>query len=225
MPGRPLRVFDQLLSELSGGLMPAMFRYGAVAVLTVLPLALSVSCTHTLHLAAMQAHRPDAPPQPHPASRPYSPVQLAAVGTDDYPYRASKPDRVDPWDFLTRECTSFVAWRLNHDNRVHFTNHYRNALWGNAKSWAGTARQVGVRVNDTPAMGSVAQFPPGVQGKHPFGHVAYVMNVGDHQVEIEEYNHKPRYGYSRRWVSTAGINFLHFKDLPVAPATPSARPR
>lgn len=201
--------------------MPGMLRYSAVTALIALPWALSVSCTDTPHPAAMLAHRPGVPPQPYPSSQPNS----AALGANDYPYRASKPDHVDPWDFLTRECTSFVAWRLNHDNGIHFTNHYRDALWGNANSWAETARHVGVQVNNTPAIGSVAQFPPGVQGKHPFGHVAYVMNIGDHHVEIEEYNHKPRYGYSQRWVSTTGINFLHFKDLPAAPTPFPTQPR
>ena len=44
----------------------------------------------------------------------------AASGVDDYPARlkAARLDGlVDPWQFYNRECTSWVAWRLNSENR------------------------------------------------------------------------------------------------------------
>src|ERR1035438_5615330 len=39
----------------------------------------------------------------------------AFAQTNDYPFASSTPDTVDPYDFYTRECTSFVAWRMNRD--------------------------------------------------------------------------------------------------------------
>jgi surface antigen len=42
----------------------------------------------------------------------------ATAGVDDYPANlksAAQDSLVDPWGFYNRECTSFVAWRLNND--------------------------------------------------------------------------------------------------------------
>jgi surface antigen len=49
----------------------------------------------------------------------------AASGVDDYPSRlknAGQDSLVDPWQFYNRECTSWVAWRLNSENQVPFYN-------------------------------------------------------------------------------------------------------
>lgn len=161
------------------------------------------ACT-TLLLAVSPALA--AGPGAHAASR-------ATVGVDDYPYRTSSPDRADRWNFLTRECTSFIAWRLNHDNGVAFSNSYGGRQWGNAAHWAELARAEGIRVDNTPAPGSVAQFDPGVQGRHPYGHVAYVVKTDGNRALIEEYNHH-RFRYDQRWIPKDGINFIHFKDHP-----------
>jgi surface antigen len=140
----------------------------------------------------------------------------ATVGTNDYPYATSAVDQVDPWNFLTRECTSFVAWRLNHDAGVAFTNSYGGTTWGNAGNWANAARTVGVSVNTTPSVGSVAQFPAGVDGAGSLGHVAWVLSVGSGTVTVEDYNYADAYdgytsyNYSQHTVNTAGLNFIHF---------------
>ena len=67
----------------------------------------------------------------------------AAVAGNDYPSNlanARKDSLVDPWSFYNRECTSFVAWKLNHDNGVAFRDFYGGRHWGNAENWGPTAR-------------------------------------------------------------------------------------
>src|SRR5690348_10830913 len=89
----------------------------------------------------------------------------AATGVNDYPYKNSTVDVADGWGFLTRECTSFTAWRIRNDLHISdFTNGWKGGWFGNAATWASNARSLGVPVNSTPTVGSVAQFPAGVDG-------------------------------------------------------------
>ena len=83
----------------------------------------------------------------------------ATIGTDDYPprlKRAAQNALVDPWHFYNRECTSFVAWRLNNDAGVAFHNYYLGKHWGDASNWRQAADQAGVPVDEIPAVGAVA---------------------------------------------------------------------
>ena len=78
-----------------------------------------------------------------------TPTSDATVGVDDYPSRlksAAQDSLVDPWNFYNRECTSFVAWRLNNDAGVGFHTYYLGVHWGNASNWRYAANQVGVPV-------------------------------------------------------------------------------
>src|SRR4051794_17738776 len=62
----------------------------------------------------------------------------ATVGTNDYPSNlanAAQDSIIDPWNFYNRECTSFVAWRMNNDNGLAFTNNMGGGHWGNALEW------------------------------------------------------------------------------------------
>ena len=74
--------------------------------------------------------------------------------TDDYPARYknyAKDTVIDEWNFYNRECTSFVAWRLNSRNGVKFNNQYAGVnRWGHAKDWGMAAERAGIPVNDTP---------------------------------------------------------------------------
>ncbi|WP_405657963.1 CHAP domain-containing protein [Streptomyces sp. NBC_00079] len=136
---------------------------------------------------------------------------------DDYPYANSVIDDLDGWGFFTRECTSFVAWRIRHDlGMSDFTNTWRGGLFGHAEHWAANARQIGVPVDGHPTVGSVAVFPPGVDGVGDLGHVAYVIGVGNGTVDIEDYNYMTPYNgyqlykYSQHTVNSAGLSFIHF---------------
>ena len=145
--------------------------------------------------------------QPGPAS---------CLRGNDYPYAGQSYGTyrpaydADPWQFWYRECTSFVAWRLNQDG-VEFHNYYGGPHWGNADGWDDAARSLqssnpglGVRVDKTPRAGAVAQWNS--------MHVAYVAAVhNDGYVTIEEYNrsYDGRYGY-RRIPASSVENYIHF---------------
>lgn len=126
----------------------------------------------------------------------------ARIG-DDYPYKNDSWENPDPWNFYKRECTSFAAWRLRQLG-VPFHNHYKTH-WGNANHWDDAARAVGIRVDDTPTVGSIAQWNSG-----RFGHVAYVAEVANGQVLLEEYNYRGSHEYGTRRLSASSVeNYLH----------------
>jgi surface antigen len=141
----------------------------------------------------------------------------ATQGVNDYPYANSSPDQPDGWNFQTRECTSFVAWRIRHDLGISdFTNGWHGGWFGNAGTWAANARNLGIPVDSAPTVASVAVFPPGVDGAGKVGHVAFVMGVGNGTVTVEDYNYEDTYdgftdfNYSQHVVNTAGLSFIHF---------------
>ncbi len=143
----------------------------------------------------------------------------AAVVGNDYPANlanAPKDSVVDPWQFYNRECTSFVAWRLNHANGIAFKDFYGGPQWGNAENWGPTARSLGIPVNQTPAVGAVAWDAGGVGGASSEGHVAWVANIeANGTIDVEEYN----YTNSGQYDVRTGLNpssfsgFIHFDDL------------
>ena len=143
---------------------------------------------------------------------------------------AAPDSLVDPWNFLNRECTSFVAWRLNSRNLIPFTNQYCDETrWGDAKGWLNVASRhgnEGIIVNDTPAVGAIMCIQ---DGEH--GHVAWVSDVyrntenNEVYVTIEEYNAASEYNnytyhvYGCRtkklseWAAE-GYRFIHISNLP-----------
>ena len=156
----------------------------------------------------------------------------AAVIGNDYPSNlanAPKDSLVDPWAFYNRECTSFVASRLNQTNGVPFNDFYGGPQWGNAENWGPTARSLGIVVNDTPSVGSVAWDAGGVGGTPAEGHVAWVANVEPNgTVDVEEYNYTYAGGYDvRTGLSLSYFSgFIHFRDItpPPSPPFPASSP-
>ena len=148
-----------------------------------------------------------------------SPTAGAAVLGNDYPANlanAPKDSVIDPWKFYNRECTSFVAWRLNNTNGVAFNDFYGGPQWGNASNWGVAARSVGIAVDNTPAVGSVAWNATNGGADGSEGHVAWVANVeANGTVDIEEYNANIVGGYDIRYgLSTASFSgFIHVRDL------------
>lgn len=123
---------------------------------------------------------------------------------DNYPepWRSAPLDAyLDTWRYYSRECTSFVAWRL------HSTNGYEmpHAI-GNAGVWGSWFSARGVRVDNTPARGAIAES---------FGHVAWVAVVnGNGTITIEEYNSPAGSGrYGVRTVPASSYHYIHVKDL------------
>jgi surface antigen len=155
----------------------------------------------------------------------------ATLGVNDYPaYLASKPQdsAFDPWGFYNRECTSFVAWRLNNDDGVAFSDYMKGpngvtGHWGNADHWASNATAIGYSYNQVPAAGSVAYWDSNHDGASPAGHVAYVDSVSaSGAIEVEDYNNSGTGGWDRRPIAAGSASwpsgFIHVRDLtPAAP--------
>jgi surface antigen len=126
---------------------------------------------------------------------------------DDYPYRGATSG-VDRWSFYKGQCTSFAAWRVNHNLGVAFNNHYKGVHWGNAQNWDNAARAAGIPVYKTARVGDIA-----VRSSGTWGHVAYVAKVNsDGSFMVEEYNHvRPdTYSYRRATRGTGSDQFSDF---------------
>ena len=91
----------------------------------------------------------------------------------------------DQWCFFAGQATSYVAWRLNTVNFGGddvFHNRYsddqsddQSVVWGHARNWDNAARQLGITVDDTPAVGAVAQSDGTWPGS--YGLLGYVEHV------------------------------------------------
>lgn len=126
---------------------------------------------------------------------------------DDYPW-ATGGYELSPLNYYLRQCTDFVAWRLNRDVGS-FSAPYRWA-WsdltpngGNASQWKAAWDAHGWTVSATPIVGSVAWFGGD-------NHVAYVKAVNaDGSVLLEEYNYVHRV-YGQRTLAAADVQaFLY----------------
>lgn len=142
---------------------------------------------------------------------------IGADTVDDYPRylrTASQNSLVDPWSFYNRECTSFVAWRLNNNAGIAFHNYYGGEHWGNASNWAYAAQQVGLTVDDVPTRGAVAWWRAGSPGSSR-GHVAWVASVSASSITIEEYNYLTTGGYDTRVITSSSnmwpTSFIHLR--------------
>lgn len=119
--------------------------------------------------------------------------EIYSGGTSGYPFSAI--DVPDPWLFLTRECTSYAAWKWNVVYGRPFTNTRPGE--GSAWNWPNLARDQGYRVVSSPQVSAIVSWPAGpVIGG--YGHVAIVEGVnGDGTIDVSEYNFN-RYAYSYR---------------------------
>ena len=131
--------------------------------------------------------------------------KLPGPVTNDYPYKNSCGP-VDKWKYFKCQCTSFVAWRINERLGIKFHNQYKGTNWGNANSWDEAARKTGVRVDNKPVPGCIAQSNAGSAG-----HVAWVTKVSGNTVTIEEYNFNKYRGYGTRTVPKSTFNYIHVK--------------
>ena len=115
---------------------------------------------------------------------------------------------IDAWRFYEGQCTSWVAYRLNQLNDVPFYDFYEGPQWGDASNWGPTAESLGIPVNGTPTVGSVAWYAD--------GHVSYVEQVvSSSQVVISEMNYDTDNGFQVRTITPASgwpTAFIHIKD-------------
>jgi surface antigen len=102
-------------------------------------------------------------------------------------------------------CTTYAAYKLQR-NGVAFPG------WtADAKDWDTKAQAAGTRVDQTPAIGAIAQWNGGGDG-----HVAYVESVSSSSIEITDDSYGANTTSRRRIGLTSGArpdNYIHFKDL------------
>jgi surface antigen len=156
------------------------------------------------HCGTAPPPKPPPTPPPPPTS-PGGPLPPSVTLRDDYPYKGRSPSGVDPWRFYFRECTSFVAFRLN--KVMRFSNTMRGGRFSNGKNWDDNARRLGYRVDTNATVGSVM-----VRNSGRFGHVAIVAKVQPGRVYVEQYNAGGTHRYSQKWVTRSGKVFIHFKQ-------------
>ncbi|MDO5082540.1 MAG: CHAP domain-containing protein [Arachnia propionica] len=159
---------------------------------------------------------------PEPCDGPGSaaPGASGLAGVDDYESwwvsNGSHERGYDDYGFAWAQCTSYAGFAVRtYHGHKDFNNWWHGAHFGDAKLWADAARQVGIRVDQTPAVGAVAQRLSG-----DWGHVAFVVAVHeDGSFTINEYNHVTSRRFSSR-VARVGSgshnfdNFIHFEDTP-----------
>jgi surface antigen len=161
---------------------------------------------------------PSCPPRQKPKPRKQHQPRDRSKGTprsvtlrNDYPFPNASPDGVDPWAFYNRECTSFVAFRLNKLRNFRFHNTMQGGRFSDGGNWDDNARRLGFRVNRRPTVGSVM-----VRDSGTWGHVAIVAKVERGRFLVEEYNHDVSHGYGQRWISRADgsewDHFIHFRQ-------------
>ncbi len=116
----------------------------------------------------------------------------------------------DQWLFYRGQCTSWLAYRLNQLNGFAFSNYYGGqGRWGNADNWGPQARRLGIAVNTTPALGSIAWYSS--------GHVAYVEQVNSPtSIVISEMNYDGDNGFRIQSITPASgywpTGFIHIRD-------------
>ena len=115
----------------------------------------------------------------------------------------------DKLDFYRGQCVSWVAYRLSELNGIAFTDYFGGkGRWGDAAGWGKHAAKLGIAVNSTPAVGSVAWYSS--------DHVAYVERVNSPtSVVISEMNYDADNGFRVRTITTASgwpTDFIHIAD-------------
>jgi surface antigen/uncharacterized coiled-coil protein SlyX len=119
-----------------------------------------------------------------------------SFGSGGYPW-ANDPDpnHADPWLFITRQCTSFAAWKFFMLYGIPFFNTRPGS--GSAWNWPALAHDQGYQTSNSPSVNAVVSWPIG--RNMPFGHVAIVTGVhGNGTIDVEEYNWVVPRGYSQR---------------------------
>gem|GEM_PF-4230213 len=122
---------------------------------------------------------------------------------------------ISPYGYYYRNCTDYVAWRLD-------TNGISPAQYkglGNAKKWATPPAKNKLFVDNQPAIGAVAVRPTGT-----YGHLAYVEDIlPDGQIRVSQYNKAADGNYSVQTGQPAVMGFTRFVHFELY-QTPSAAP-
>ena len=110
-------------------------------------------------------------------------IGAGSAGSGGYPSawaNAPLDAYVDDWGLYTRECVSYVAWKVASTGR--YVPHFGGA--GHANQWPSTTKKHGIEQGSVPRVGAAAVSMAG-----EYGHVMYVEAVnGDGTITISDYN-------------------------------------
>lgn len=159
---------------------------------------------------------------------PVVPAQAATIvastpTVNDYPWPSASMNSMSPLRYYYRNCTDFVAWRLN--KQAGRTAAPWAYTWSNLTPAGGHAYQwkdqFPGKVNNSPALGAVAWWGPYSGGAYDLGHIAIVSAVwSDGRVDVEEYNYGTPGTYHTRTRVVADA-YIHIQDLPTTqPGSP-----
>ncbi|HEX2855933.1 MAG TPA: CHAP domain-containing protein, partial [Propionibacteriaceae bacterium] len=169
--------------------------------------------------ASRSASRPAISTYVPPAPT-YTPVSNGTSWTPSSYYSVPNYGGVDPWGFYWGECVSYAAFKVRTSTAwTDFINNYTDrgtsVHFGNAVEWGAAAQALGIPVNTTPTVGSIAWRTSGAAG-----HVAYVTAVHPNgTIDVAEYNMLVYHGFDVRtniawWTGgTYGFaGFIHFEQ-------------
>lgn len=141
-------------------------------------------------------------------------IGTTSFARDTYDYAGSCPEypnKADKWNFLTCQCTSYSADKMN-EHSVKLKNNYKGVYWGNASNWQNAAKSAGISYNSSPKHRDIAWWKATTSNQ--WGHVAYVESVDSKgNIAISEYNYKT-FDYSTRSIKKGSSSypnyFIHF---------------
>jgi surface antigen len=147
-------------------------------------------------------------------------------------YWGMPPDQDTAPSGAWANCTNYVAFV---ESRVYGVPTPKPALPVNAMNWAAGARKNGFTVNQTPTVGSVAQWSPDLPVIGPDGHVAVVEAVGpkDSYIVVSQDNWSSDtdyYGWALILAGSASPNepwpdnFIHFRSTGLPTTLSYAQP-
>lgn len=131
-----------------------------------------------------------------------------------YPYKDSEEDLVDQWNTYTRNCTSYVMWKINQTGKSFNNNptgpNGNTTTMGNAGSWDEHAADIGYTVDNTPNIGDAMNWEAYSGGAGSAGHVAWVEKVNPNgTVFLSEWNWNYGNGKYNERDGYRGDNYLH----------------
>lgn len=135
----------------------------------------------------------------------------SAAPVDDYPWPNAPQDALSPLRYSYRDCTDFVAWRINRDLGVTsapwmYTWGQLRLTNGDAIGWKPDWISHGWGVSGVPSAGMIGWYGTSAGA---YGHVNYVQKVNtDGSIHVEEYNWSPNHqAYNERTIPAAGPYF------------------
>lgn len=150
-----------------------------------------------------------------------TPAGSVAAPIDDYPWPNAPQNALSPLRYSFRDCTDFVAWRINRDNGV--TSAPWKWTWGNLRyqgpggngdaiGWRGDWQLFGWPVDITPVAGCIGWLGSSAGA---YGHVYYVQSISGSNMVVEQYNWGGTQAYSTATWPIPAIDSSHsFLKMP-----------